>query len=117
MHAGSPGVAQSVSAPHSSQSSPTQTAPLVLPAQWSLVWHSTHIIVVTLQARRLPVAVAQSASEAHRSWQVLLNVPAMQRLGGVQCASVTHERQEPAATSQKSRPCWLFAQCSSVKHA
>jgi hypothetical protein len=31
--AGSPGVVQSVSAPHSSQSSPTQTGPPVLPTQ------------------------------------------------------------------------------------
>jgi hypothetical protein len=91
--------------------------PPALPAQWSLVWHSTHIIVVTLQARRFPVAVAQSASDAQRSWQVLLKVPGMQRLGAMQCASVTQERHEPAATSQKSLPCELFAQCASVRHA
>lgn len=84
MQAGSPGVTQSVSTPHSSQFSPTQIAPPVLPTQCVLFWHSTHSIVVRLQACLLPVALAQSASDEQRSWHVLLVVPMMQWLGGVQ---------------------------------
>jgi hypothetical protein len=119
MQAGSPGVVQSVSAPHCSQLSPTHIGPLVLPTQCVLFWHSTQIIVVRLQASLLLGAVAQSASDAQRSWQVLLNVPMMQRLGGVQWVSFKQERQEPAATSQKRRGgfCILPAQCSSVRQA
>jgi hypothetical protein len=49
-----------------------------------LFWHSTHSIVVRLQARLLPVALAQSASDEQRSWHVLLVVPMTQRLGSVQ---------------------------------
>jgi hypothetical protein len=48
----------------------------------------------------LPVAIAQSASDAQRSWHVLLVVPMMQRSGGVQWLSFRHERHEPAAVSQ-----------------
>jgi hypothetical protein len=119
IQAGRPGAVQSVSAPHSSQFSPTQVGPLVLPTQCVLFWHSTHIMVVRLHARLFPVAVAQSASEEQRSWQVLLNVPTMQRFGGVQWESFKHERQEPAAVSQYNRGgfCMLFAQCSSVRQA
>jgi hypothetical protein len=57
-------------------------------------------MVVKLHARRLPLAVAQSASEAQRSWHVLLLLPGMQRFGGVQWPSFRHERQDPAAVSQ-----------------
>ena len=67
MQAGIPGVVQSASTPHCSQLSPTQTGPLVLPTQCALFWHSTHIIVVRLQACLLFVALAQSASDAQRS--------------------------------------------------
>jgi hypothetical protein len=75
-------------------------------------------MVVGLHAR-LVGDVAQSASDAQRSWHVLLLVPMMQRLGGVQWASLKHERQEPAPTSQNSRGgfCMFVAQCSSLRHA
>jgi hypothetical protein len=70
-----------------------------------------------LQARLLFGAFAQSVSDEQRSWHELLNVPVMQRLGGVQWESFKQERQEPRAVSQYSRGgfCMLFAQCSSVR--
>jgi hypothetical protein len=43
-------------------------------AQCVLFWHCTHIIVVRLHARLLLGAIAQSASDAQRSWHVLLDV-------------------------------------------
>jgi hypothetical protein len=114
-----PGVVQSVSTPHCSQLSSTQTNPPALPTQCALFWHSTHVMVVRLQASLLLGALAQSASDEQRSWQVLLVLPAMHRFGGVQWESVKHERQEPAAVSQYNRGgfCVLPAQCSSVRQA
>jgi hypothetical protein len=116
---GSPGVVQSASTPHTSHWSPAQTGPPALPTQCVLFWHSTHIIVVTLQARFV-VCVAQSASDVQRSTQVLLLLPMMQRLGGMQLASVKHVRHAPLPlTSQSKRGgfCILVAQCMSVRQA
>src|SRR5689334_10193090 len=95
-HAGRLAFVQSVSAAHWRHIELTQTGPLALPAQCALVWHCTHIIVVRLQARLLLGAVAQSASDMQRSWQLLLLPMTMQTCGGVHPAVGVHTRHVPA---------------------
>jgi hypothetical protein len=63
---------------------PTHTGVVGVPAQCVLFWHCTHIIVLRLQARLLPGAMAQSASDMQRSWQLALLPLMMQTCGGVQ---------------------------------
>jgi len=58
-------------------------------------------MVARLQARLLPGAMAQSASEAQRSWQLLMLPMMMHRLGGMQWASVRHTRQVLEAGLQR----------------
>jgi hypothetical protein len=100
IHAGSPGVLQSVSPMHWRQVAPTQTGPLALPAQCVLFWHCTHIMVARLQARLFMGAIAQSASDMQRSWQVLVLPAVTQTCGGAQPAVGVHTRHEFVATLQ-----------------
>jgi len=97
---GKPAVVQSVSAAHWRQVVPTQTGPVVLPAQCVLFWHCTHMLLVRLQARLLFGAVAQSASDMQRSWQLLLLPLMMQTWGGVQPSVIVHTRHVFVGTLQ-----------------
>jgi hypothetical protein len=90
---GRPAVVQSVSTAHWRHVVPTQTGPVAFPAQCVLFWHCTHMLLVRLQARLLFGAVAQSASDMQRSWQLLLLPVMMQTCGGVQPWVVVHTRQ------------------------
>jgi hypothetical protein len=89
---------------------PTQTGPFALPAQCVLFWHCTHIMVARLQARLFMGAIAQSASDPQRSWQVLL----MQTCGGMQPAVGVHTRHVFEGTSQYGA---LVGQVESLTHA
>jgi hypothetical protein len=97
---GSPDVVQSVSAPHWRHIVPTHTGPAALPVQCVLFWHCTHMLFVRLQARLFMGAVAQSASDMQRSWQLALLPLMMQTCGGVQPCVGVHTRHVFVGTLQ-----------------
>jgi hypothetical protein len=97
---GRPDVVQSASTPHWRHIVPTQTGPFALPVQCVLFWHCTHMLFVRLQARLFMGAVAQSASDMQRSWQVALLPLMMQTCGGVHPAVSVHTRHVFVGTLQ-----------------